>query len=51
MGFAGGAVFDDWSATPEGYPLRTVRGAHLLEVSVCREPAYSNARITEVLVA
>ncbi|WP_204802234.1 HK97 family phage prohead protease [Mycobacterium riyadhense] len=52
VGFAGGAIFDDWSTTtPDGYPLRTVRGAHLIEVSVCRNPAYPSARITEVLAA
>lgn len=32
-----------------GLPLRTVRRAHLVEVSVVRDPAYVTARITEVV--
>lgn len=48
IGFAGSSILDDWSATREGLALRTVRGATLIEVSVCRDPAYPQARITEV---
>lgn len=47
IGFAGAAVLDDWS-NHGGLPLRTVRGARLVEVSVVRSPAYEVARITEV---
>ncbi|OOK79246.1 caudovirus prohead protease family protein [Mycobacterium kansasii] len=49
IAFSGAAIFDDWAVSNDGYPLRTVRGARLVEVSVVRDPAYSSARITEVL--
>ncbi|WP_100524434.1 HK97 family phage prohead protease [Mycobacteroides abscessus] len=48
IGFAGSAIFDDWSQW-RGYPLRTVRNARLIEISVVRSPAYSSARIIELL--
>ncbi|MGV0638250.1 HK97 family phage prohead protease [Mycobacterium kansasii] len=48
IGFAGSPAFDDWSSTPQGWPLRTVRGARLVEVSVVKQPAYPSARILEV---
>lgn len=47
IGFAGAPIFDDWS-TWGGVPLRTVRHAQLVEVSVVRSPAYPTARIIEV---
>lgn len=47
IGFAGAAIFDDWS-TSGGLPLRTVRRAQLVEVSVVPNPAYPSARIVEV---
>lgn len=48
VGFAGAAILDDWT-TSGGLPLRTVRRAQLIEVSVVPNPAYRTARITEVL--
>lgn len=49
IAFSGAAIFDDWHVSNDGYPLRTVRSARLIEVSVVRDPAYNSARITEVL--
>ncbi|MGV0494106.1 HK97 family phage prohead protease [Mycobacterium kansasii] len=49
IAFSGAAIFDDWDVSNDGYPLRTVRSARLVEVSVVRDPAYNSARITEVL--
>ncbi|NTY58672.1 HK97 family phage prohead protease [Mycolicibacterium sphagni] len=47
IAFAGAPVFDRWTER-DGYPLRTVRGARLVDVAVVRDPAYVGARITKV---
>ncbi|MGV7311980.1 HK97 family phage prohead protease [Mycobacterium kansasii] len=49
IAFSGAAIFDDWDVSNDGYPLRTVRNARLIEVSIVHSPAYRTARITEVL--
>ena len=47
IAFAGLPIFDDWTQLAD-VPLRTVRRAIPVEVSVVRDPAYPSARITDV---
>lgn len=45
IAFASAPILDNWTNW-NGYPLRTVRGAQLIDVAVVQDPAYPAARIT-----
>lgn len=38
--FAFRTISDDWDVTPEGFPLRTLLGLHLIDVAPVNNPAY-----------